>query len=151
MVQLAARPFKLREDTHFALLASTALVVGLVCCVALQLDDVVRDLWVNLSSNLKKRFALQGAEDQGRSFEQAASLVLTVSNNVVVFAFACVCMRAAFVPCRKGLCRGRTKTETVADAMLGESPQCWHDGRLPTDAPGDTTLQGDEAVADGVS
>ena len=59
VVQLAARPFQLREDTHFALLASTALVVGLVCCVALQLDDVVRDLWVNLSSKLKKRFALQ--------------------------------------------------------------------------------------------
>ena len=70
--------------------------------------------------------------------------MLTVSNNVVVFAFACVCMRAGFVPCRKGLCRVRTKTETVADsydAMLGG-----HDGTLPTD-----TLQGDEAVAGGVS
>ena len=73
VTQLAARPFKTADDTHFAALASAALVVGLLCCVALNLDDVVRGLWANLSSSLKARFELQGAESEGRAFKQAAS------------------------------------------------------------------------------
>jgi hypothetical protein len=92
ILQLLVRPFRMQSDNLFAFFASTALVVSLLCCVAIECSELSHDTLPAMPAALRSRFALDRPLIYG---------CLLMSNNSVIVAFLFICGRAVYLTLRE--------------------------------------------------